>query len=58
MFNSTPVFNPAPPTTIISGAVPGQPAGKLAGDLDSALASLAENLTIDKTAAVKLVIEN
>lgn len=48
--NSTPVFNPAPQTTL-SGAA--QPQGKLAGDLDSALASLAENLTIDKSAAVK-----
>jgi hypothetical protein len=51
--NSTPVFNPAPQTTSISGAAQNQPQGKLAGDLDSALASLAENLTIDKSAAVK-----
>lgn len=50
--NSTPVFNPAPQQTI-SGAAQTQPQGKLAGDLDSALASLAENLTIDKSAAVK-----
>jgi hypothetical protein len=49
--NSTPVFNPAPQQTISGTAT--QPQGKLAGDLDSALASLAENLTIDKCAPVK-----
>jgi hypothetical protein len=54
MINSTGSIQATHPQTI-PGAAPAQQSGKvLTGDLDSSLASLAENLTINKSASSQM----